>query len=309
MKDLLVGSTGFVGGNLRKAHQFEALCHSVDIYNYYGMKPDLCVYAGVPSAMYLANSDPDADMAIIKKTLDNIRKIRAKKLVLVSTVAVYSKPKDMDENSELVLTDMPAYGYNRVLLEKWVRADFPEAIIIRLPALYGEGLKKNFLYDLHTIIPSMLKRDKYESLSDNNELIRTSYISDDNKFYKLADGIDKDELRLFFESNDFNALSFTDSRSRYQFYNLGRLWGDICKIIEANIELINLVTPPVSARELYQYITGKSEWENLLKSYYDYDLKSVHAEIFGGSDGYICNMDEEIKDIDNFMKAWKAKDE
>lgn len=309
MKDLLVGSTGFVGENLKMAHKFGAFCHSVDVYDYYGMEPDLCVYAGVPSAMYLANSDPDADMAVIKQALDNIRKIRPKKLILISTVAVYSTHKGKDENSEEVLNDMSVYGYNRALLEKWVRADFPEAMIVRLPALYGEGLRKNFLYDLHTIIPSMLRSDKYESLSEGNEFIRTSYISMDNGFYKLTDGADKKGLRLFFEDNDFNALSFTDSRSRYQFYNLGRLWRDICKIIEEDIKLVNLVTPPISARELYQYITGKFNWKNLLKSYYDYDIKSIHAEIFGGSDGYICSVDEEIRNIDSFMKAWKAKDE
>lgn len=308
MKDLLVGSTGFVGENLKMVHKFGAFCHSVDVCDYYGMEPDLCVYAGVPSAMYLANSDPDADMAVIKQALDNIRKIGAKKLVLISTVAVYSKPKDMDENNELVLDDMPAYGYNRALLEKWVREEFPDTAIVRLPALYGEGLRKNFLYDLHAIIPSMLKSDKYELLCDDNGLVKASYISADNEFYKLKDEADKEELRLFFENNDFNALSFTDSRSKYQFYSLGRLWRDICKIIEEDIKLINLVTPPVSAGELYQYITGKLDWKNLLKSYYDYDIKSIHAEIFGGSDGYICSVDEEIKDIDSFMKAWKAKD-
>ena len=61
--DLLVGSTGFVGGNLMVAHDFAAVCHSKDVAAQYGTAPDLCVYAGVPAAMFLANADPEADLA------------------------------------------------------------------------------------------------------------------------------------------------------------------------------------------------------------------------------------------------------
>ena len=44
-RDLLVGSTGFVGGNLRAGHECSAMCHSSDIAARYGTAPDLCVYA------------------------------------------------------------------------------------------------------------------------------------------------------------------------------------------------------------------------------------------------------------------------
>ena len=54
--DLLVGSTGFVGGNLLASHPFAAACHSSDVAQAYGSRPDLCVYAGVPAAMFLANA-------------------------------------------------------------------------------------------------------------------------------------------------------------------------------------------------------------------------------------------------------------
>ena len=35
-KDLLVGSTGFVGGNLAAKHAFAAVCHSTDIAAQFG---------------------------------------------------------------------------------------------------------------------------------------------------------------------------------------------------------------------------------------------------------------------------------
>ena len=42
--------------------------------------------------------------------------------------------------------------------------------------------------------------------------------------------------------SDFNALAFTDSRSRYQFYNLGRLWPDLAKARAADLKLLHLCT-------------------------------------------------------------------
>ncbi len=308
IRDLLVGVTGFVGGNLAKSHFFQATCHSTDVHTYYGTEPELCVYAGVPSTMYLANANPDGDLDIIKQALTNIRMIKPKKLVLISTVAVYSKTKDVDESIGLELSGVSAYGRNRALLEEWVRIEFPSTTIIRLPALYGEGIKKNFLYDIHMIVPSMLKHEKFEELCNKNECIQNSYILADNGFYKLSDSADLDSMRHFFEKNDFNALSFTDSRSRYQFYNLGRLWVDICRILDNKIELINLVTPPVSAGMIYEYVIGNKGWENRLESFFDYDIKTKYSEVFGHNDGYICRINDEIKDIVQFMKLWKKKD-
>ena len=113
------------------------------------------------------------------------------------------------------LENPQAYGRNRAKLEQLVRTDFPSALIVRLPALYGLGLKKNFLFDLHTITPAMLREDKYRQLSAESPLVRVSYEPSANGFYRLSSKADKAALRAFFAANDFNALSFTDSRSRY----------------------------------------------------------------------------------------------
>ena len=112
-------------------------------------------------------------------------------------------------------------------LEKWVREDHPDALIVRLPALYGIHLKKNFLYDLHTITPAMLREEKYRELAARCELVEKGYSPAENGFYKLNGSVSGTALREWFEAQSFNALAFTDSRSLYQFYDLGRLWGDI----------------------------------------------------------------------------------
>lgn len=305
-RDLLVGSTGFVGGNLRAKHTFAAVCHSSDIAAQYGTQPDLCVYAGVPAAMFLANADPEADMEVMRTARENLRKIAPKSLVLISSIAVFADSRGRCEDDAPDTDGLPAYGRNRLQLEQWVREDFNDALIVRLPALYGAGLKKNFLFDLHTITPAMLKPEKYNELSEKMPLVKTGYTLADNGFYKLNGTADKTALKEFFAGNDFNALAFTDSRSRYQFYNLGRLWSDIGKARAAGIKMLHLCTPPVSAAEVYTAVTGQADWRNeLAKPPFDYDLRSRYAQLLGGSGAYLCTKQEELDDITRFLRDWR----
>lgn len=305
--DLLVGSTGFVGGNLLAKHTFAAECHSSDITAQYGTRPDLCVYAGVPAAMFLANADPEADLAVMRAARENIRQIAPKRLILISSIAVLADSRGVYEDSPAQDTEaLPAYGKNRLQLERWVREDFPDALIVRLPALYGAGIRKNFLFDLHTITPAMLRPEKYSELAAKSPLVKSAYTLADNGFYKLNGTTDPPALRAFFAANDFNALAFTDARSRYQFYNLGRLWSDMEAARAADVKLLHLCTPPVSAAEVYTAVTGKTDWHNELpKPPFDYDLRSRHAALLGGSGDYLCTKQQELDDITRFMRSWR----
>ena len=67
MKTMLVGSTGFVGGNLAASHAFDGAFHSADIERAFGARPELLVYAGLPAAKYLANTDPAGDLAVVER--------------------------------------------------------------------------------------------------------------------------------------------------------------------------------------------------------------------------------------------------
>ena len=305
-KELLVGSTGFVGGNLMAEHSFSALCHSSDISAQYDARPELCVYAGVPAAMFLANADPEADLAVMAAARENLRRIAPHKVVLISSIAVYADSRGRDEPSPMPAGELPAYGRNRLQLERWVREDFPDALIIRLPALYGKGLKKNFLFDLHTITPAMLREGLYHELSQKSELVKNAYSPADNGFYRLNGTADPAALRSWFAQNDFNALAFTDSRSRYQFYPLKRLWSDIEAALSASLTMLNLATPPVSAAQVYTAVTGRTDWHNeLAKPPFDYDLRSRYSELLGGQDGYLCTQEQELADICAFMREWR----
>lgn len=303
---VLVGSTGFVGGNLAAAGDFSLRCHSTDVGRAFGRDNDLVIYAGVPAAMFLANRDPEGDLAVMRAARENLRRIAAKRTVLVSSICVYADSRGKTEDDAPDGAGLAAYGANRLCLERWVREDFPDALIVRLPALYGAGLKKNFLYDLHTVTPALLRPEKYAALAEKSELVRGAYADLGNGFYGLTGAADRAALKAWYAHSEFNALSFTDSRSRYQFYDLRRLYGHLETALAAGLTLLHLCTPPLSAAAVYAAVTGKNDWYNpCMAQPYDYDLRTRRAALFGAQGGYLCTAAQETADIVRFLREWK----
>ena len=109
------------------------------------------------------------------------------------------------------------------------------------------------------------------------------------------------DLKQRFAGLGFSALNFTDSRSVYQFYPLKRLWGDICKALDAGILLWNPATEPVSASEVHQYLTGEVFVNELSGAPAAYDYGTRHSEVFGGSGRYIMTKEEVLREIRAFI--------
>lgn len=301
--NVLVGYTGFVGSNIYDKGTFDKVFNSKNIEEAYGTNPDLLVYAGLRAEKYLANNEPEKDMELIVEAEKNITKINPKKLVLISTIDVFKNAVDVDENSPIDTEDLHAYGYNRYKLEVWVRDNYPDALIIRLPGLFGKNIKKNFIYDYINVIPFMLKEAKMEELSAIDGDLIKYYTLQDNGFYKL-NSIDDNErvvLKDKFKKVGFSALNFTDSRSVYQFYNLGRLWDDIQVALKANIKIWHPATEPISAGELYEYLSGEKFVNELGGLVANYDYKTVYDKEFDGANGYICDKKTVLEDIKEFV--------
>ena len=305
MKRAIVGYTGFVGSNIYSSGDFEKAYNTKNIEAAYGTCPDLLVYAGMRAEKFLANADPERDYGLVLEAEKNIERIKPKRLVLISTIDVFRNPVNVDENSKIEMEDLNAYGYNRYRLETWVRENYSDALIVRLPGLFGKNIKKNFVFDLINVIPSMLKAEKFEELSMREGSLKQYYALLDNGFYKVKPLSDEERVSLkgMFLQLGFSALNFTDSRACYQFYNLARLWNDIQIALESGIVLWHPATEPVSAGELHQYITGKSFVNELRGVPANYDYRTVHAERFGGRTGYIEGKKSVMEQIRKFVEA------
>lgn len=147
MSAALIGHTGFVGGNLLRQRPFDALFNSANIDQINGRSFDLVVCAGARAETWRANADPESDLNDIERLTRALEHAEAQKLVLISTVDVFADPVGVDEDSPTPTAGVPAYGRNRRRLEQIVASRF-DALIVRLPALFGPGLKTNAVYDL-----------------------------------------------------------------------------------------------------------------------------------------------------------------
>lgn len=302
--EILIGDTGFVGSNIADCHHFDGLYHSKNITEAYHIRPDLCVYAGVRAQKFLANAHPDKDREEILTAIENIKRIQPKQLILISTVDVYAHPQNMDENSPIELDELPPYGRNRRELELWVQQNLQDYLIVRLPGLFGKKIKKNFIYDLLHPVPSMLSTKKFQALSAYSDEIRNSYIDQKNGFYQLRTLSQKNssELSDVFRSIGFSALSFTDSRAVFQFYNLKWLWQHIKTALSNEIRTINLVTEPIAAGDIYRAVIGKAFCNHLSGTIPNYNCKTIYAEQFGGENGYIASKEVVCRDICEFVQ-------
>jgi hypothetical protein len=143
----LVGHSGFVGTTLKKQTQFEAQFRSTDIASIRGQSFDLLVIAGAPAQKWLANREPEADRARIEGLMAQLQTVSARRVVLISTVDVFSSPIAVDEETPVHEAGLQPYGLNRRRLERFVTDWAPQPLVVRLPGLVGPGLRKNVLYD------------------------------------------------------------------------------------------------------------------------------------------------------------------
>lgn len=148
MTTALIGFTGLVGSTLLTQNSFDEHYNSSNIEQIKGSEFSLVVCAAAPAEKWKANQKPIEDWENISRLINSMREIRAEQVVLVSTVDVYPSPIVVDESTGIDPEEAEPYGRNRYLLEQFVGNNFPQHLIIRLPGLFGRGLKKNFIYDL-----------------------------------------------------------------------------------------------------------------------------------------------------------------
>ena len=144
----LVGWSGFVGGSLDARIAPVARFRSTDVDQLPAADVEEVVCAGAPAEKWRANAEPEADRAGIRRLIDALDASRATSCVLVSTVDVFADSRGVDETTPPDTTQEQAYGRHRALLEEFVRARFADVLVVRLPGMYGPGLKKNLVFDL-----------------------------------------------------------------------------------------------------------------------------------------------------------------
>lgn len=148
MKTALIGYTGFVGNNLVLQHSFNELYNSKNITKSYGNEFDIVICAAPGAVKWLANKEPEKDLAMINTLIKSIKPIKTNLFIQISTIDVYKQPVNVSEETFIETEGLHSYGKHRYYLECFVKDNFKNSLIIRLPGLFGEGIKKNLIFDL-----------------------------------------------------------------------------------------------------------------------------------------------------------------
>jgi len=225
----LIGHTGFVGSSLANQFDFDKFYNSKNILDISNCEHDLVVCSGISSVKWKANKNPKEDYQQIDLLIKNLEKTKIKKFILISTIAVYDNPADN------------AYGQNRLYAETYLKNKFDDIHVIRLPSLFGHGLRKNAIFDLlhkeRSFLPSKNSIFQYYNVEylwsdiqkaiQNN--IRTLNISTEPVLFSEV-------LKLFGESEHKSNKSphFENMKSNY-----GHLWGSSNSYLYSRNHVLN----------------------------------------------------------------------
>lgn len=253
MKSALIGYTGFVGGTLMAQRSFDDLYNSKNINDIRGQSYDELYISGLPATKWIANQKPQEDWDNVLGLFGHIKTVQAKTVYLISTVDVYGNNLSADENTPIDLANLHAYGKNRLLFERMVSEIFPNIYIVRLAGLFGQGLKKNIIFD-------------------------------------------------FLNNNQVEKI---ESRNSFQFYNMAYLNRDLQKIVQHGLRAVNLVPEPVKVKEVAQSCFGKAFENHLATQIVSYNVKSIHAGVWGSNNGFMYSKESILKDIRTFANNYK----
>lgn len=295
--DALIGHTGFVGGTLAQQHKFASHFNTSNISDLRGRDFDTLVCAAAPGSMFAANREPQRDRGQIKALIESLKEVRTRRFVLISSIAVFANFAGGDNEKSTAFQKELAYGRNRRTLEAFVEDNFEGNLVVRLPALFGRGLRKNFIFDLLNPIPNMLTEVKLGGLSailgsSLFDQLHGLYAPDPSTGMMKLDraALDKEPMRASLEeaaiTQGFAATQFHNPGTTYQYYNMNRLWSDIDIALRARLRHVHLVSEPLEAATIHRRLTGRDMPESGARMHHE-DMRTRHAEIWGKQGPYI----------------------
>jgi hypothetical protein len=292
----LIGHSGFVGGALLRQARFAACFNSATIAAIAGQSFGTLVCAAAPGSMFEANRAQTRDAAQIDALIARLSGVRAERFVLISSIAVLADFAGGDDEATQAFQQILAYGRHRRALEAFVERHFANSLIIRLPALFGEGLRKNFLFDLMNPVPSLLTEAKRDALMDGLDpalaawaggLYSPDAVTGLLKLDRAA--LNADRRRSALEDAvaalGASATQFHHPDTTYQYYPIDRLWQDIGIALDAGLSHLHLVAEPLTAAAIHARLIGRPMPETSARLHRE-DMRTRHAALWGAEGPY-----------------------
>lgn len=116
----------------------------------------------------------------------------------------------------------------------------------------------------------------------------------------VGPGLRKNVVFDFHNNNNLHAI---DSRGVFQFYPMVNLWFDIQTALETELQLLHLTAQPVSVAEVASLGFNQHFEQAVGPAAARYDMRSIHADRFGGRDGYQYSKRESIQAIRAYAQS------
>lgn len=262
-----------------------------------------------PGSMVHANSHPQEDAAAVEAVFDRMETLAPRRVVLVSTIAALEAfGAGQDEDSTQPEKTTP-YGANRAWLEERVQTTWgANALVLRLPALFGPGLKKNALYDLLHPLPSFLRAPDAQRALDllGPDWAQMGAWSADGTQWTLNREQAEHHTQAptwaeRLHGANLTSWRFSNPESTYQFYEVPRLVDDAHRLIEAGIRCAHLAPEPLRLRDVAQAY-GVDLPTNGAKLHHE-SLRTRHSSVFGSAEPYIQGRGEVLDNVRSFLRS------
>jgi len=223
---LIIGNTGLVGKTICETIKFDHYFNTSNIntFNTIAKDGDELFLSCLPATKWLVNKNIIEDIQNIYHIISLISGVTFSKVILISTIDVYSdSPFESDERYPINISKLN-YGSNRYLFELLI-SEFVttnDLKIFRLPALFNKHIKKNILFDLiyQNNLKSINSNSQFQWYNLDNlskDIIEYSSKYPNEKIFNLfTEPIDTtDILNLF--PNLIDKVSFLDNKITYNF--------------------------------------------------------------------------------------------
>lgn len=244
MKKVLIGYSGLVGSSLNH-NKFDLLINRKNISEFTNTNPEvseLYISAG-DARKWMAKKDENKFRSDSEELIKKIVKIKAKKIILFSTIDVYDGQLEVTEKD----IPNPIHPYGKVSLEKenQILNSFSNVRIIRLPGLFSKNLSKNFIFDL------LNSRTDYV----NNQNVNSKFqYFDLSRLENFIDNFNNDIINLVTEPVSISEILDTYKSKIYSRSNFNK----------SNIINYNIMTDNTPSG----YYLNKKEVLNDLKTFF-----------------------------------------
>lgn len=150
MSQITLIGKGFIGKNLIDlyGHQIGQTFTSRNIVSI-SDKQHGWIFCAAPSGKkWNANLNPFEDHKNCELLIKHLLQTKFERLFLFSTTDVYDHQITSSQNEDSHLYSLEPYGQNRRMIEASLLESGKKVHVIRLPALFGNHLEKNYIFDL-----------------------------------------------------------------------------------------------------------------------------------------------------------------